>query len=208
MKFVRKNGYYRGIVHEFNLPTGHTCPFAETCLVKVNKETGKFTNKSTDYFCYASKPERFPAVRNHRWENLEAVRGKEVFTLPSKIKHLRIHASGDFFSQSYFDAWLETAYRNPDVEIWAYTKSLKFWVKRVNDIPKNFILTASYGGRTDELINLYGLKNVKVVKSVEEAKAMNRPIDVNDDYARIPHINFALLDNTIVGKQKQAGQNE
>lgn len=46
MKFVKNTTYYTGVVYEWNLPTGHTCPFALECLVKVNRETGKFENKS------------------------------------------------------------------------------------------------------------------------------------------------------------------
>lgn len=37
MRFVRKKTYYTGVVYEFNLPTGWTCPFANECLVRVDK---------------------------------------------------------------------------------------------------------------------------------------------------------------------------
>jgi hypothetical protein len=67
-------------------------------------------------------------------------------------------------------------------------------VKRINEIPENLILTASYGGRQDHLIEEYNLKNVIVYKTPEEVPS-ERPIDTNDDWARKPNINFALLDN-------------
>jgi hypothetical protein len=121
--------------------------------------------------------------------------------MPIKCQSVRIHSSGDFFNQKYFDMWLEIAKENPTIEFWAYTKSLQYWVNRINDIPSNLILTASYGGRQDELIEKYNLKNVKVYKSVDEVKE-NRPIDNNDDWARKPDINFALLDNMLVSKKK------
>ena len=121
--------------------------------------------------------------------------------MPIKCQSVRIHSSGDFFNQKYFDMWLEIAKENPTIEFWAYTKSLQYWVNRINDIPSNLILTASYGGRQDELIEKYNLKNVKVYKSVDEVKE-NRPIDNNDDWARKPYINFALLDNMLVSKKK------
>lgn len=90
--------------------------------------------------------------------------------------------------------WLSIAKENPHIEMWAYTKSLKYWIKRINEIPYNLILTASYGGKDDALINEYDLKNVVVYKSINDVP-INRPIDNNDDYARTPKINFALLDN-------------
>ena len=118
MKFVKNTKYYTGVVYEWNLPTGHTCPFALECLVKVNRETGKFENKSNAYKCYAAAPERFPGVRNHRWNNYEYVLNGNKPILPKDCKAVRIHASGDFFNQSYFDMWIEIAKENPTVEFW------------------------------------------------------------------------------------------
>lgn len=193
MKFVKNTKYYSGTVYEWNLPTGHTCPFALECLVKVNRETGKFENKSNAYRCYAAAPERFPAVRNHRWANYEyALKGNKP-DLPKGCNAVRIHAAGDFFNQVYFDMWLQLALENPSVEFWAYTKSLKYWVNRIDQIPANLVLTASYGGRNDELIEKHNLKHVKVIK--DELESNGGPIDLNDDIARQPNINFYLIDN-------------
>lgn len=193
MKFVRKNKYYSDVVYEFNLPTGFTCPFALECLVKVDRHTGKFDNKSNAYKCYAASAERFPGVRKHRWDNFEFVRNGGVVEVPNKAKAVRIHSSGDFFSQEYFDMWLDVCRNTPDVEFWAYTKSLKYWVNRIDEIPSNLVLTASYGGRSDDLIVEYNLKNVIIV--MDESDANGRQIDTNDDLARIPGLNFALVDN-------------
>jgi hypothetical protein len=193
MKFVKNKKYYTGVVYEWNLPTGHTCPFALECLVKVNRETGKFDNKSNAYKCYAAAPERFPAVRNHRWKNYEYVAAGNKPVLPKDCKAVRIHAAGDFFNQDYFNMWIELANENPEVEFWAYTKSLKYWVNRINDIPSNLVLTASYGGRNDELIVKHNLKHVKVVK--DESETNGGYIDYNDDIARMPNVNFYLIDN-------------
>ena len=193
MKFLRKNKYYEGIVYEWNLPSGFTCPFAMECLVKVDRHTGKFDNKSKAYRCYSAMQERFPAVRNHRWANFDFLRDGGKPEIPKKAEAVRIHMSGDFYSQDYFDMWLDICNENPKIEFWAYTKSLKYWVKRINEIPDNLILTASKGGRNDNLIDEYNLKNVEIIKTKEDAKG--KPIDTCDDQARIPNVNFCLLDN-------------
>ena len=200
-KFVKKKTYYEGEVYEYNLPTGTTCPFAMECKVVVDKVTGKFDVTKGQYRCYASSAERFPAVRNHRHNNFDFVRNGGVPVIPKDCKAIRIHSSGDFFNQSYFDMWLKLAEENPNVEFWAYTKSLNYWINRLNDIPSNLILTASYGGKTDNLIEKFNLKNVKVYAEVEEVPT-NRPIDTNDNYARIPNVNFALLDNMKFSKKQ------
>lgn len=202
MKFNKKTTYYPFPVYEWNLPAGHACPFAKVCLVKVDRKTGKFDNKSTQYKCYASASERFPAVRKHRWDNFDAMLKDEEIILPKNAKHIRIHASGDFFSQKYFDKWLKVCEENKDVHFWAYTKSLRYWVNRINEIPKNLILTASYGGSEDYLIEKYNLRNVIVYEYIEDVPS-DRPIDTQDDIAMYNLGNFALLDNNKNNNKKQ-----
>jgi len=199
-KFIKKKNYYSDIVYEWNLPTGSTCPFALECKVTVDRISGKFDVKKGQYRCYAASSERFPAVREHRWKNFELVKNGGIPQIPKDCKSIRVHASGDFFNQEYFDMWVKIATENPSVEIWAYTKSLQYWVNRINDIPNNFVLTASYGGRQDYLIEQYNLKNV-IVYPNQLSVPIERPIDTNDNWARKPKINFALLDNMKVSKK-------
>jgi hypothetical protein len=194
MGFTKKTSYYTGTVYEFNLPTGWSCPFADTCLVKVDKHTGRMENKSDAYRCYAASAERFPGVRKSRWNNFAEAKEGHIPPLPRNAKHVRIHMAGDFFSQAYFDAWLKYCVEHPEVEFWAYTKSLRYWVARKDIIPPNLVLTASYGGREDHLIEEHGLKYALVVTK-EQAKNDPRPIDTNDDLARTPEVCFLLLDN-------------
>lgn len=195
MKFIRNTKYYTGIVYEWNLPAGHTCPFAKECKVCVNRETGKFEKHEGAFRCYAAAAERFPGVREHRWKNFEFVRNGGIPVLPAKAKHIRLHGSGDFFNEKYFLMWVQVAKDNPDVNIWTFTKSINYWVKHINDIPNNLILTASYGGKYDHLIEEYDLKSAKVFSTIDEINAAGLPVDVNDDWARVPDVKFGLLDN-------------
>ena len=194
MGFVKNTKYYSGTVYEWNLPTGSSCPFAMDCKVTVDRATGKFNNESSAYKCYAAAPERFPGVRKHRWDNFEKGKAGIIDELPKGCSHVRIHAAGDFFSQAYFDVWVDYCERHPSVEFWAYTKSLLYWINRVDKVPNNLILTASYGGRLDSLIERYNLKNVKIYSNYADVPA-DRLVDTNDDQARIPGVNFALMDN-------------
>jgi hypothetical protein len=198
--FIKKKTYYTGVVYEWNLPTGSTCPFALECKVTVDRFTGKFDVNKGQYRCYAASAERFPSVRNHRWKNFELVRNGGIPKIPTDCRAIRIHMSGDFFNQRYFDMWVQLAKDNPEIEMWAYTKSLKYWINRINEIPNNLILTASYGGKNDLLIEEFNLKNVKVYENPSLVPS-DRPIDNNDDWARKPNINFALLDNMKVSKK-------
>jgi hypothetical protein len=98
--------------------------------------------------------------------------------------------------------WVELTKNNPSINFWAYTKSIKFWVNRLDVIPSNFILTASYGGKQDNLISQHNLKHTIVYKNKLDVPS-GMPIDRNDDYARLPNINFALLDN-MKNKKKES----
>jgi hypothetical protein len=194
--------YYKDRVYEFNLPAGHTCPQANECLMKADKETGKMVNGPNQRFrCYAAAAERFPGVRDARWRNLEAVKkAKDIVALinpaiPKKADRIRIHGSGDFFKQSYFDAWVEIARLNPDKLFWAFTKSVQLWVKRKDDLPQNFIMQASRGGKKDHLIDEYSLKSATVFRTLEEAINSGMPIDIDDTYACSNQGSFALVDN-------------
>jgi hypothetical protein len=196
--------YYKVRVYEFNLPAGWSCPCAVQCLVKADRMTGRHKNgEQIEYKCYAAVAERFPSVREYRWANFDMLRRMTkqemidalTVALPSKATHIRIHGSGDFFNQDYFDAWLAIAQANPLVRFWAYTKSIRYWVARINSVPENLILQASYGGRDDALIATHALKYVRVVASREEADDAGLPVCVADDLAMSGSASFALIDN-------------
>lgn len=187
----------------FDLPAGHTCPFADKCFAKVHRVTGKITDGPNQEFrCYAASMENYmPNVRHKRWGNFEALKQakgrKELVILlkkwlPYSLVY-RVHSSGDFYNQDYFDAWMDVARAYPERTFYGYTKALSFWVKRLRTIPKNFKLNASYGGKLDHLIAAYDLKSVRVVESEEQARALNLPIDHNDALAWQQERDFALL---------------
>ena len=195
MKFIYKKTYYPFPVHEFNLPAGHTCPFANECKVKVDRATGKFTTKKGEYRCYAAMAERFPAVRNHRWGNFEYIVACNPIILPQDMKYCRIHGSGDFFAQWYFDEWVEICNENSHIMFWAFPKSVRYWVNRLDKIPKNLCLQASYGGLDDHLIAKHKLKFAKVFPSAVEARKAGLAIDTDDRLAMSGTKSFALIDN-------------
>tara|TARA_R100000808_G_C2151603_1_gene160736 strand:+ start:1358 stop:2002 length:645 start_codon:yes stop_codon:yes gene_type:complete len=204
-KFTPANKYiFDPKAYAWNLPSGHTCPLALKCLAKADRKTGKITDgEEQEYKCYSAVYERYPSVRKRVWENFEAVKKKspeEVAKVlsscfPVKAKRVRIHTSGDFFSQDYFDGWLMFIRQNKDCHFWAFTKSLWYWVKRKDQIPANLVLTASVGGKQDLLIGKHDLKYAKVVYSRTEAAECNLRIDKDDRLAAYGAESFALLEN-------------
>lgn len=194
MKFQKKKTFYPFPVYEFNLPAGHSCPYAKDCKIKVDRKTGKFNTTGTKFRCYAASAERFPAVRESRWKNYEEVLAGKEIEVPKDATHIRIHSSGDFFSQDYFDKWLEVCRKNPEVKFWAFTKSVQFWVNRLNEIPSNLTLQASRGSHQDDIAKKYNLKYAEVFQDIKDVPG-GMPIDTDDSLAMSGDISFALLDN-------------
>lgn len=203
LKFALGNAKLTKDTAIFSLPAGHSCVGAQDCLARVHRTTGKLTDGPlTKFRCYAASSEAlFPNIRKSRWNNFKALIGKTrvqmadliLASLPKKIKLCRIHASGDFFSQAYFEAWCDVARHRPDITFYAYTKSLPFWVANLNCIPSNFKLNASRGGKFDSMIVPNNLKSVSVVYSEQAAKDAGLLIDHNDTLAYKQDKDFALL---------------
>jgi hypothetical protein len=127
----------------WNLPAQSTCPFAtEQCK----------------HSCYAMKAQRmYPSVCKSREEqfndsckdtfvtdmvntinyyiNLKSIKNKEVY--------FRIHESGDFYNQRYYDNWIQIINNFPNIHFLAYTKSIKYVHESKLERPSNFIIRFS-----------------------------------------------------------------
>jgi hypothetical protein len=203
LKFNRGNAKLGRDIWTFSLPAGFACPGALECLSKANRETGKITDGAdTKFRCFAASDEaQYKNTRLQRWHNFELLKGKSTAemseliqaSLPKQAGIIRVHVSGDFFNQFYFDAWMHVARCQPLRTFYAYTKSLPFWLRRIGDIPKNFALNASRGGTHDQLIEKHDLKYAEVVFSHEEAKTKGLEIDHDDSHAYKSGKPFALL---------------
>jgi len=63
---------------------------------------------------------------------------------------VRIHDSGDFFSDPYLTAWLQVMAARPEVNFYAYTKEVDRFRRLVETAPpQNFRWVYSYGGTQD-----------------------------------------------------------
>jgi hypothetical protein len=92
------------------------------------------------------------------------------------VNTVRIHDSGDFHSQGYFDAWCKIAALFPNKTFYAYTKSLHL---DLSGAPDNFKVTQSLGGKFDGLVNLG--KSHSRIFSTHEAREAAGYIDGNID---------------------------
>ena len=207
-------------VYSFDLLSGWSCPQAKECLSKVVQigDSRKIKDGADCQFrCFsASQEATFPSAYNKRKANFDALKDCKTVgemtklinnTLPKNAGVVRIHVAGDFFNEKYFLAWCLVAQLNPNTLFYAYTKSLNYWQDNLTQIPENFVLTASRGGRLDHMIDEHNLRESKVVFSEAEAEALGYEIDHTDEHAAIPAIrdeSFALLIHGVQPKGSEA----
>ena len=198
-------------IYSLDLLSGWSCPHAKDCLSKaIITDEGKRKikdGKHTKFRCFSASQEvQYTNVYNSRKHNFDLLRNSDYEemvelihgSLPKDAGIVRIHVAGDFFSRDYMHAWYIVALRNPRTLFYAYTKSLRFWVGDLTENPElwNFVLTASYGGRDDHMIDEFNLRSAKVVFSEAEAVELGLEIDHDDSHAAKPTLrddSFALL---------------
>ena len=208
-------------IYSFDLLSGYSCPFANECLSKaVADENGKRTiqdGPKTKFRCFSASQEvQYTNVYNLRKHNFDSLRGLHLNdmthelnqAMPKNLGICRIHVAGDFFNADYMYSWLVMAMMHQDRLFYAYTKSLKYWLKHMESIEAldNFILTASYGGRDDDLIYKHGLRHCNVVGAEADT---HLPIDHDDSHAARPsqrHNSFSLLIHGTQPKGSEAAE--
>lgn len=114
--------------------------------------------------CYAQKAQiAYPAVMPARSRRLEVTKGKtfvdrissELTGTKKQFNFVRIHSSGDFYSQDYIDKWAKIAKTSPNVRFYAFTKRKKDF----------------------DFSGLMKLKNVSIVDSLQFGRLNYGPID-------------------------------
>ena len=207
----------------FSLPAGYTCPFATVCKNFPAKwegpiKGGKFKKPASweknvkpgpqaEIMCYAARAQgQYPGANIQAFKNLDLLKRMKTkekmanLIIKSMEYHglantdiLRIHEAGDFFSQDYFDAWIEVAKKMPQTLFYAYTVSLPYYITRKNSLPKNFKVIASMDKHNEKFIMDNGLRYSRVVGTEEEARVLGLPIDVDDSIAWSSDDSFALV---------------
>ena len=128
-------------------------------------------SKECSKYCYGRKFEGMPSVqhsRNFRYDLSKRDEFESLITVEIEYRNLdkvRIHEVGDFYNNEYLDKWKHIAKKCPNTRFVAYTKSLplKLW----NDLPDNFTIFQSYGGKFDNLLDK-SKNTARVIKSKDD----------------------------------------
>jgi hypothetical protein len=83
-----------------------------------------------------------------------------------KADAVRIHDSGDFYNNEYIEKWVNIAMLNPNVNFYAYTKSIPLFKGR--NLPKNMDVIFSFGSKKDELIDVNNDRHARIFNNETE----------------------------------------
>lgn len=182
---MKKSSHNEIEVYNFGIPafqsnTGlKTCPKAGLCAIGCYARSGTYRFKNV----VNAYENRLQLTQNENFVDLLlADLHLKVIQAKSKNKTclIRIHDSGDFYSEPYWDKWRTIMTQRPDVRFYAYTKMVQFFKSR-NDTPPNFRLIYSYGGLDDSHIDTAKDFHSRVFQSETELLALGYSDASNDD---------------------------
>lgn len=123
-------------IASWNIPAVSTCPGrTQSCESVCYANKGLFKLQSRRYAEHYNLAES---------DTFVDIINAELAT--GKIKAVRIHAAGDFYSSDYIRKWIDIIRANPSVKFWSYTRSwrtpLRLPLKKLAALP-NLQLFAS-----------------------------------------------------------------
>jgi hypothetical protein len=177
-----------------------TCPEAGVCarLCYARSGTYRFSN------VLAAHTRNLEMVLDDLDEWSRAMLG-ELRHKRYRHANVRVHDSGDFFSEAYLDAWLAIAAATPDVLFYAYTKQVR-WVK-ARRLPRNFVVIFSLGGNEDEWIDRAVDRHCDVFPSDEALRAAGYTDQGASDLlaATLPTNRIGIVTNNIAHIRRKQG---
>tara|TARA_R110000737_G_scaffold54680_1_gene77059 strand:- start:9114 stop:9719 length:606 start_codon:yes stop_codon:yes gene_type:complete len=156
-KIIGKRVFNFGITAYKSITGKIICPFADKCVEYCYAQKGAYSWSNV-------KPAFEKRYEITKQDNFIELMNKEIKR--KKVDFLRVHDSGDFYSNAYIQKWFKIANQNPNVNFYAYTKSIPLFKGLA--IPENFDIIFSEGSKVDELINVKTDRHAKIFNSVEE----------------------------------------
>lgn len=121
---------------------------------------------------------------------------------------VRIHDSGDFFNRDYLYGWIRIANMFPEILFYAYTKEVVMLEEAKPDLPPNFKIIYSMGGRQDHLVDKDTMRHADVfpdLESLHEAGYMSQ--DQSDLLCvLLPTTRVGIPQNNIKHFKKRLGE--
>lgn len=147
--------------------TYNTCPEAGECrnLCYARSGTFQFSN------VLAAHQRNLRMVMDTPW-SWEQRMTRELTHRRYGRRWVRVHDSGDFWSDAYTTRWLRIMSATPNTGFYAYTKAVSRFKRLVEGkAPPNFLWVYSLGGTEDHLLDLERDRHADVFTDTDAMKA-------------------------------------
>lgn len=158
-----------------------TCPMANDCISGCYAKSGSYNYPNVkdayERRLDATKLDNFVLLANTEIQWLQLTHGQDIV--------IRVHDSGDFYSEEYALKWFNIAKQNPTIQFYAYTKMVSM-IKRLRIlglIPQNFVIIFSFGGKEDNTIDKESDRYAIVFENAESIPADHSDASENDAVA-------------------------
>lgn len=185
---IKNSSTSKALVYNFGIPAlksadgTFTCPNASKCVIGCYAKSGAylFSNVARAYEerYQLSLTDDFSALISAELSKI--VQSRKAL---SKAVFVRIHDSGDFYSKAYFEKWRSVMTAFPSVHFYAYTKIVSQF--KALDLPDNFTVIFSLGGKQDSLIDQKNDRHSKVFESESALKKAGYTDCSHDDLKAI-----------------------
>lgn len=166
-----------------------TCPNASKCVAGCYAQMGAYIWNNVK----KAHQEKLDLTRTEDFVPL-MIKAIETKLKRTKNVYIRIHDAGDFYSAEYTLKWFNIMqyFKGKPVHFYAYTKQVQMFKDLSEQLPVNFKLIFSYGGKQDKLINPETDRHASVFENDSELLDKGYIDASNDDM-------LALTDNHKVG---------
>lgn len=169
---LRKTSKLLGVkVFNFGIPAYKsasgklTCPFADECVKFCYAQKGAYVWSNV-------KPAFEKRYELTRSDKFVSKMSDELFK--KRPDYVRIHDSGDYYSKSYLQKWIDIANLFPEIKFYSYTNSVAM-LKEAN-LPSNFDVIFSDSGKQKSMIDIINDRHTKIFsskKDLEDAGYVN-----------------------------------
>ena len=147
--------------------TIHTCPQAGACAALCYARSGTFRFKNVK----AAHARNLKLVIDTP-DEWEFAMNDEIAKYLKPGSYVRIHDSGDFFTEDYLVAWMRISGKHPSITFYAYTKEVSMFKRLVEGkAPSNFRWLYSMGGKEDHLIDVDRDRHAEVFPTKDALEA-------------------------------------
>ncbi len=147
---LAKDGIVTFNIPAFRLADGFkTCPMAGSCALVCYALQGYYNMPSAK----KTREHNIAWLRTHSMDDFVKAVVDDINHLHTDWTRIRVHDSGDFYSEAYMDAWMDIARQCPDKEFYAYTKMVSMTALKRASMPGNLTIVQSVGGKEDRLID-------------------------------------------------------